>query len=259
MILAYKGKQLFYEDKGSGPVTVLLHGFLENHKMWNDIIKDFLPSNRFILLDLPGHGQSEVLDGVNTMHVIAEAIHLLLGTLHIKSVFLAGHSMGGYVALAFAKAYPAMANGVLLLNSTPHGDTPERKKLRAHGVKVAAKNYEALVSMSVANLFSQESNSRFEDKIQTTKQEALKTPLAGYIAGQQGMMNREDLSVFWKNSKMKKGMLLGSQDTLLNAENLHAEFSDFNVEIKPVDGGHMSQIENVNDCIKMLRWLITED
>jgi len=256
MTLAYKGKQLFYNDAGQGSVTVLLHGFLENHKMWDDMIKDLLPLQRFIIVDLPGHCKSEVLDGLNSMLALAEALYFLLDALNIDRVNLAGHSMGGYVALAFAKAYPEMTNGVLLLNSTPKADTAQRKKLRKHGVEVAKKNYEALISMSVANLFSKESHSLFKEKIASTKNEALKTPLAGYVAGQMGMMQREDLSAFWKQTNIKKAMLLGLQDTLLNAVELRQEFSPYNVKIECVNGGHMSQIENKEECIKMLSWLI---
>ncbi|MEH6406878.1 MAG: alpha/beta hydrolase [Leeuwenhoekiella sp.] len=248
MILAYRGSQIFYTDKGSGPVTILLHGFLENHKMWNDITVGLEKNNRFIAVDLPGHGNSSVLSGENTMKAIAEALYFLLIKLGVDKVNLAGHSMGGYVALAFAKAYPLKTKGVFLFNSTPEADTAERKKLRKHGAEVAKKNYEALISMSVANLFSQKSRQRFAEAIEYTKEEALKTPLEGYIAGQLGMMQREDLSSFWADGKFKRAMLLGSDDTLLNAQRLKNLFSVTGVKIIIVDGGHMSQIENIVEC-----------
>ncbi|MAZ25987.1 MAG: alpha/beta hydrolase [Cytophagaceae bacterium] len=243
MTITHKDKEVFYTVEGQGKPVVFLHGFLENHGIFNPIISELI-SVKAILIDLPGHGRTPVLDGENTMQEMAAMVRAILSQEGIDQAMLVGHSMGGYVALAFAKAYPEQTLGVFLMNSTPYPDTAERKKLRLHGVKVAAKNYEALVSMSVANLFSQESRVKYREEIENVKNKALKTPLAGYIACQKGMMQREDLVDFWKQSTFKKGMFLGKNDTLIDAEALKKELEGYTVEVEIGSGGHMSFIEN---------------
>lgn len=257
MKVSYQEKQLFYTDEGSGPVVVLLHGFLENHKMWGTVTNHLKLTHRLIKVDLPGHGKSEVLEQENTMQAMADAVAHLLKQLKINTVALVGHSMGGYVALAFAKAYPALTTGVFLLNSTPHADSDERKQLRKHGIEVAYKNYTALVSMSVSNLFSKESNNKYVQEIEATKTEALKTPLKGYIACQEGMMLREDLTTFWKKTPIKKAMVLGSRDTLIKATALKHEFKSDDVKITVVNSGHMSHIEDTQGTIQAITRFFT--
>lgn len=252
MTVLYRGSRLFYTDEGQGPAVIFLHGLLENHNMWGFMIKDLKSTHRVIFIDLPGHGESEVLREQNSMEDIAEALRFLLDKLEIKKVYIVGHSMGGYVGLAYAKEYPIQTLGLFLMNSTPEGDTLERKKLRKHGIEVAQNNYEALVKMSVGNLFSKESREKYVDAIEETKIEALKTPLQGYIASQKGMMEREDLSLFWAQAKFKRAMLLGADDTLINAEKLYNAYSNRGVKVDIVKGGHMAQIENTSEVVSAL-------
>ena len=170
---------LFYEEFGSGDTLCMLHGFLENRKMWLPFIEQLSIKNHIILVDLPGHGNSNVLPGDNTMSKMAVALDQLFDDLGVNQVKFVGHSMGGYVAVAYAALFPEKTAGICLLNSTPEADTDARKELRQHGIAVAQKNYRAMISMSVANLFSDELRGKLKEEISYTKKEALKTPLAG--------------------------------------------------------------------------------
>ena len=106
MILEHKGINIFYTDEGKGEAIVLLHGFLENSSMWQYLIPDLVEKNRVITIDLIGHGQTGCLGYIHTMEMMAEAVNKVISFLKIdKSVFI-GHSMGGYVALAFIELYP---------------------------------------------------------------------------------------------------------------------------------------------------------
>lgn len=252
MTITYKDTEVFYTVEGEGKPVVFLHGFLENHTIFNNIAPD-LDGVKAIKVDLPGHGKTPALPGDNTMDEMATIVHKILQAAGENSAYLVGHSMGGYVALAFAKKFTTQTTGVFLMNSTPYPDTEERKKLRMHGVKVALKNYRPLVSMSVANLFSNESRAQFPDEIEQAKQEALKTPEEGYVASQKGMMQREDLVSFWKKATFEKAMLLGEKDTLIDAFALKNEFLGENVDVTITDGGHMSYIENLETVNKSLK------
>ncbi len=244
MSVTNSGNLLFYKQYGTGESLCLLHGFLENHRMWEPFIKQLSQRFHLIVIDLPGHGFSAFSEAGNSMHQMAEAVYKVFEALGVKSVKIAGHSMGGYVALAFAKAYPANTAGILLLNSTPEADTEERKKMRDHAIDMAGRNYTALVSMSVANLFSSKTKDVFEEEIALTKREALKVTAKAYISCQKAMRARPDHSLFWSEASFKKQMLLGSDDGLINSKSIIQKFEDFEVEIDVLPGGHMLHIEN---------------
>ncbi|PHR95756.1 MAG: alpha/beta hydrolase [Leeuwenhoekiella sp.] len=245
-------KQLFYKEYGSGETLCLLHGFLENLEMWNGMLESLSQKYRVILIDLPGHGKSPLLAQDNGMKAMAHAVNDILETLNVETVKLVGHSMGGYVALAFAEAFPQKTKGLLLLNSTPEADTAERKKMRNHAIDMAGRNYEALVSMSVANLFSAKRSSEFEQEIKQTKTEALKVTPEAYITCQRAMRERLDYSNLWKTADLKKQMILGSDDGLIDAEKMKHKFIEAEVKIDVLTGGHMLHIENFREVAGLI-------
>ena len=116
--ILHKNTKISYSDIGKGTALVLLHGFLENSTMWDFYIEAFAKKHRVITIDLLGHGQTECLGYIHTMEDMADAVHAVLHELHIKKAFFTGHSMGGYVALAFAELYADIVKGIVLLNST---------------------------------------------------------------------------------------------------------------------------------------------
>ena len=101
MIIEYKGTPIFYSEEGQGQTIVLLHGFLENCSMWNDIKAQLVKhSYKVITVDLLGHGKTGCLGYIHTMEVMADAVYAVLHELKIKSFALVGHSMGGYVGFS---------------------------------------------------------------------------------------------------------------------------------------------------------------
>ena len=159
--------------------------------MWNYYINDFAEQYRVITIDLLGHGQTECLGYIHTMEDMATAVQAVLHKLKIREAIFVGHSMGGYVSLAFAELYPEYTKGLVLLNSTTYADDHERKINRNRAIKMAHKEYASLVQISISNLFSTENREKLAKEIEQVKQEALKTPLQGYIAAQEGMKVRK--------------------------------------------------------------------
>ena len=188
----YKNTSIAYTDTGKGKAIVLLHGFLENQKMWDKYIASFAKKNRVITIDLLGHGDTECLGYVHSMEDNAEAVHAVLSELRIRKAVFVGHSMGGYVALAFAELYPDAVKGLVLLNSTAKEDSPERKTNRDRAIKAVKQSYKGFVSMAIANLFSENNRERLVEEIELVKKEALKTPLQAIVASLEGMKIRKD-------------------------------------------------------------------
>jgi pimeloyl-ACP methyl ester carboxylesterase len=126
--------QLAYIDEGKGKQTLLLiHGFGEDHRIWEHQI-EFLSSHyRIIAPNLPGvnckplalhHSQAP------SIRMYVEVLHELMHHLHIEQYFIIGHSMGGYIGLSFADYYVNHVQGLLLFHSTTYEDNEAKKTSR---------------------------------------------------------------------------------------------------------------------------------
>ncbi|MBL7692119.1 MAG: alpha/beta fold hydrolase, partial [Flavipsychrobacter sp.] len=122
-------RQLNYTKKGSGPALVLIHGFPDSSRIWNNIANELAADFTVLTPDLPGSGGTP-LTQPTLLPEMAEGIMDMLGNEHISSSVIAGHSMGGYTALAFARAYPEAVRGLSLVHSTPAADDDEKKANR---------------------------------------------------------------------------------------------------------------------------------
>ncbi|MBA6151784.1 alpha/beta fold hydrolase [Gelidibacter maritimus] len=247
MILEYKNSPIFYTDEGEGRVVVLLHGFMENSTMWKDLTAEIKATHRIISIDLLGHGKTGCWGYVHTMEMMADAVVFVLGQLKISKSFFIGHSMGGYVALAIAEAYPERFYGMCLTNSTPYADSPERQINRDRAIKVVKQNPNNFISMSISNLFSPDNRGQFVEEIESIKLEAMEMPVQGIIAALEGMKIRKDRSVVLQQLTAKKMIVLGRQDPILDFTALKPQLAEIEVELVELSGGHMSHIENKSD------------
>ncbi len=252
MVLKYKGIDVFYTDEGKGRAILLLHGFLENSKMWNEFVTPLSKKNRVITIDLLGHGKTGCLGYIHSMELMAEVVEILLNHLKIRKSIFIGHSMGGYVSLAFAEKHPDNVKGLCLLNSTASADTPEKKLNRDRGIKAVKQNHKTFVRLGVLNLFSPKNQNIFSTEIKSLIKECLTTPLQGIVAALEGMKIREDREVLLHFSPYKKMMIIGKSDPALNYEALISQIQNTNVEIIEFEGGHMSFIENKTECLNAI-------
>lgn len=249
MILEYKGIDIFYTDKGKGRAVVLLHGFLESSNIWKKFIPKLSKKNRVITIDLLGHGKTGCLGYIHSMELMAEAVEAVLKHLRIRKSTFIGHSMGGYVALAYAEKNPDNLKGLCLLNSTASADTPEKKLNRDRGIQAVKQNHKTFIRIAIANLFSIKSQKKFAKDIDALIEDCLKTPLQGIVAALEGMKIRNDREVLLHFSPYKKLMIIGEKDPALNLESLISQTEGSEVKVAKFDGGHMSFIENKKECI----------
>lgn len=250
--ITHKGTQIFFSDTGKGTAVVLLHGFLENSTMWDYFIADFSKKYRIIAIDLLGHGNTEPLGYVHSMEDNADVVHAVLSELKIRKAVFVGHSMGGYVALAFAELYADNVKGMVLLNSTSRADSDERKANRDRAIKAVKQNYTNFVRLSIANLFSENNRERLAQEIEDVKIEALKTPLQGIVASLEGMKIRKDREVILHFAPYPILLVLGKNDPVLNYEESIEQIEGTAVKLHTFPDGHMSPIENRADLQKEL-------
>ena len=248
----FKNTKISYTDQGKGNAVILLHGFLENSTMWDYLAPVLAKKNRVICIDLLGHGQTDCLGYIHNMEDMADAVHQVISELKIRKAIIVGHSMGGYVALAFAELYPEMMKGLVLLNSTSRADSDERIANRTRAIKAVKQNYVAAVRMSISNLFSEENREKLISQIEWVREEALQTPLQGIIAAQEGMKLRKDREVILHFSTYPILLILGKKDPVLNYEENSEQIEGTNVKLITFNDGHMSHLENQAELEKVI-------
>lgn len=244
MIFKYKGIPVYYTETGEGRAVVLLHGFLENSTMWDVFIPEFSKKNKVICIDLLGHGQTGCLGYIHTMEMMADAVDAILNHLKIKSAIFIGHSMGGYVVLAYARNFPKKINGLCLMNSTAKADDNDRKKNRDRAIIAVKQNYKSFVRIAVVNLFRPKNRKIFSEQIKIIKKEALKIPVQGIIAALEGMKIREDRELIFRNGPFNKLMIISKKDPVLNYKSLIQQTTNSNIKVVEFPDGHMSHVEN---------------
>ncbi|MEZ4801402.1 MAG: alpha/beta hydrolase [Gelidibacter sp.] len=244
MILYYKNIPIHFTEHGVGDTIVLLHGFLENSTMWKDLIPQISRRHHVLAIDLLGHGNTGCLGYIHTMEEMSEAVNFVLEHLSIKEATFIGHSMGGYVALAFAELYPKKIRGLCLMNSTSMADTQEKRNNRDRAIKAVKQNHQTFISMSVSNLFAPNNRERLIKEIEEVKKEALKIPVQGIVAALEGMKIRKNREFILHHNNFKKMMIIGQKDPVLNYESLIHQTKGTDVKIIEFSDGHMSHIEN---------------
>lgn len=210
------GKQLFYRAGGSGPCVVLLHGFGETGAIWEPQLPA-LGSYRIIVPDLPGSGQSEMTDDMS-MEGLAATIRQLLEELGIDTCALIGHSMGGYIALAFWEKYPEMVNAIGLFHSTAFADSEEKKATRQKGIAFMEKQGAQLfLETATTNLYSPASQEQHPEWIKKHLSLVADAQVAALTAYYRSMMKRPDRSFLLEQNKIPVLFVLGRYDMAVPA------------------------------------------
>lgn len=236
-----------YRDIGIGAKTVvLLHGYLESIEVWDNIAGDLGKQFRVISFDIPGHGISEVIGEVHTMEFVADTLNALLEKLSINRVSVIGHSMGGYVALAFAKKYSEKVESLVLFHSTPNKDSEERVNERNREIEIIKSGRkELLTTINPGKSFAPQNRKRFINVIDELAEQAMLTEDEGIIALLNGMAAREDMNDFLKTASFRQLFLFGKNDEFIPndyAESILANHPQAKV-LWLENSGHMGFVE----------------
>ena len=131
---------IFYSDAGTGQAVVFLHGFCESHKLWNNIVPKLSHSFRIITIDMPGFGKTPLPENTFSLTDIATQIHDMLAGIGVQHPVIIGHSLGGYITLAYAKKFTGELKGFGLFHSSAYADVPEKKESRTKLIDFIEKN-----------------------------------------------------------------------------------------------------------------------
>jgi pimeloyl-ACP methyl ester carboxylesterase len=245
--------EIAYERQGRGTPLVLIHGFPLDHTIWAPVVPLLADAFDLILPDLRGFGESAPSRTPYSMDDLAADLATLLDCLKIKKAGIAGHSMGGYVALTFVHAYPARTLGLGLVASQPGADAPERKASRYEEAKHVLTEgvRDTAESMSGKLTADPQLQARLKELMLRQRPE-------GLAAALQAMAERADSTPFLAEFDFPVSIVHGLADVLVPVERARAvQAAVKHGNLTEVQGaGHMPMMEAPAQTADALRKLL---
>ena len=252
--VSVNGIQLAYDRRGTrgGAPLVLLHGFPLDHHLWDEVVPLLEDTFDVILPDLRGFGDSTTVDSFYSMDDYASDIASLLDQLGIQKAAIVGHSMGGYVALAFARLYPARVSGLGLVSSQVLADAPERKEGRYKSATDVSENGISSVVEAMTPKFTADERLQVYARASMERQ-----PAAAYIGALKAMAERADSTPLLSSFQFPVVVIHGDSDSLIpidRAREVKAALPQTHlVEIRGT--GHMPMMEAKEKTAEALKHL----
>jgi len=253
--ILYNGGKIYYSDTGEGDPVILLHGYLETSEIWSGFGKKLAAKYRVISVDLPGHGLSKLYDESQTMEFMAGAVKGLLDSLNIRKAIIVGHSMGGYVALAFLELFPELLKGYCLFHSHPFADSPEVFGKREKDIKIIRSGKKYLIyPANIPTMFATDNFNKFREAIQRSKDIASAIRDECLTAVLTGMMLRPSRQSVMEKGKVPCLWILGKKDIYISFKELPPKVKlPGNAKLVFLENsGHMGFVEEEDLSVKIL-------
>lgn len=201
-----------YRQTGNGAPVLLIHGFGEDSRIWEQQETFLSGFCRLIIPDLPGTGQSGPEPGLS-MESMAAGLLAILEREEIDTCTLLGHSMGGYISLAFAELYPDRINALGLLHSSAFADEDSKKQTRRKSIEFIKKQGSAaFLETSTPNLFAEQNRIPMADQIQALTDRHRYMQPEVLIAFTEAMIARPDRTHILKNAGFPVLFIVGKGD-----------------------------------------------
>ena len=260
--IAIRDIELNFEQRGSGPPLLLVHGFPLDHGMWRNQLDELAGTCRVIAPDLRGFGLSEVTRGTVSMPRFADDLSELLDALDVdEPVTLCGLSMGGYIAWEFWRRHASRLDRLILCDTRAMADTPEAAGSRIEtATRVLAEGPGLVAESMIPKLFCERTVRERPEIVQQVKQMMAGTAADGVAAALRGMAERDDFQEQLPDIDLPALVICGRYDAIspvgemreMAARLPRATF----VEIE--DAGHMAPLENPLDVNRAIRQFLSE-
>ncbi|RAP75315.1 alpha/beta fold hydrolase [Paenibacillus montanisoli] len=231
--------------ESASAAIVLLHGFCGSSAYWAEIVPLLAARGRVIVPDLRGHGGSSAPQQSSyEMEHFAEDLLLLTRELGLSSVHLFGHSLGGYVSLAFAERHPDLLKSFGLVHSTAKPDSEEAKGNRDKAAQtLLADGIGPFVEGLVPKLFAPEHRESMADAVSHIVDIGRGTSAAGAAATALGMKARPDRTAVLEGLAVSRLLVAGSEDAVIVPANTFTVDGPHVTQSLLEGSGHMSMIE----------------
>lgn len=246
---------IYYNVTGSGIPVMLVHGFGEDASIWEHQAAVLQNHCTLLIPDLHGTGKSSDYNLPASIEEMADDLAAILDAEKIDACVMLGHSMGGYITLAFAERYPERLLGFGLLHSTTYADTVEKKSNRTKAIAlIKAHGSNVFLKTAIPNLFSEAFNASHPEVVAAVLQNSSKLAPPTLIAHYEAIMARPDRTAILENSKVPVLMIIGMQDKVVPPEDAlkQSELSPLCSTCILAEVAHMGMLEateKVNVCL----------
>jgi len=244
--IKFREGEIVYYDKGKGNLIILLHGYLETSQVWDELSGGLSAGYRTIAVDLPGHGESSVYGSEHSMDFMAEAVRAVMDAEGIEKAMLTGHSMGGYVVLAFLEKYPHRLHAYCLFHSHPFADTDEVIANRKREIKIVESGKKAIIyPVNIPRMFADFNTGKFKEAVERNKDIASGIAEEGIIAVLNGMISRPSRLDILEKGEAPLLFIVGKHDNYIPFEEVKNKIKiPANSEILVLENsGHMGFVE----------------
>lgn len=210
--ISYLNTQISYCISGKGKAVMLLHGFAEDSSVFDTQV-NFLKDNYFVIVpDLAGIGKSAMLQKDNVLLTdYAAILKAIIDEEKIDKITLIGHSMGGYIILAFANKYAESLNGFGLLHSSAYADDEEKINTRKKAISFIKENgTAAFLKTTIPGLFFDVQKS--QEDINTLIEKGNKFSPEVLIQQYEAMIVRPDTTSILKTFSSPVLFIMGEHD-----------------------------------------------
>lgn len=259
--LLYNNTSIFYRETGAGTPVILLHGFGEDGNIWELITEELKNHFHLIIPDLPGSGNSEMLPGENyagsdsnksarpqhpSMEDFAEIIKYIMDDVSIDECVLIGHSMGGYITIAFAEKFPEKLLAFGFFHSSAFADDPQKIETRLKAIEFIKSNgAQQYLKTSIPNLFADKFKHEHPEKIEELIIAGNRFTTTALIQYAFAMIDRPDRTGVLKSFRKPVLFIIGENDSAVplqtSLQQCHMPGISF-VYVLP-ETGHMGMIE----------------
>jgi pimeloyl-ACP methyl ester carboxylesterase len=264
-MMTVRGIEIAYDDIGSGPAIILLHGYPFDRSMWREQI-DFLSANGFRVVapDLRGLGemsdklqsvadadrepdrQADAYRTLTTMEDMAHDVAALMDELKVDQAVICGLSMGGYVAFDFVHLFPTRVRALVLAGTRAPADNEQEREARFQQVEqMIAKGMSGIAEASLPKLLAPRTLAEKPEVVARLREIILRSDPKGAAAAQRGMAARRDHSDDLPGIDVPTLVIVGRDDPIrpvADAEFMHDRIPDSRLEIIE-DAAHMTNME----------------
>lgn len=248
---------IFYRVEGNGFPVIFLHGFAEDHTIWNRQADHLGRLFRIITPDMPGSGNSAFNPRLITIDDYADTVKAVVDAEQISHCVLIGHSMGGYIALAFAEKYPGILKGLGLFHSTAYPDTPEKITAREKGIEfIRQHGAYPFIRQSIPNLFSENFSKKHPETVQSLITRYANFNPESLVQYYKAMILRPDRTRVLSNCTYPVLFIIGEQDKAVPLKDSlklshMPQLSYIHIQENSAHMGMLEEIDQSNDIIEI--------